>query len=77
VAWLALRQVDKLGDALGYVQLAMPVRFRAGWEQTANLRLRAGDTSVLVEYDRHGRIQPFVRTSNALWTEALDMEAAD
>ena len=45
-----------LADALGYVQLPAPVRFRAGWEQAASLRLRAGDTSVLAEYDQHGRI---------------------
>ena len=41
---------------LGYVQLPDPVRFRAAWEQAASLRLRAGDTSVLAEYDQHGRI---------------------
>ena len=45
-----------LADELGYVQLAEPVRFRAGWEQAASLRLRAGDVSVLAEYDQHGRI---------------------
>ena len=38
------------------MQLAEPVRFRAGWEQAASLRLRAGDASVLAEYDQHGRI---------------------
>jgi hypothetical protein len=46
-----------LADQLGYVQLAEPVRFRAGWEQSASLRLRAGDISVLAEYDQHGRIR--------------------
>ena len=46
-----------LGDALGFVQLAEPVRFRAGWEQAASLRLRAGDTSVLADYDQHARIR--------------------
>jgi hypothetical protein len=45
-----------LADTLGYVQLPAPVRFRAVWEQAASLRLRAGDTSVLAEYDQHGRI---------------------
>jgi AAA domain len=45
-----------LADALGYAQLTEPVRFRATWEQAASLRLRAGDTSVLAEYDQHGRI---------------------
>ena len=45
-----------LASKLGYVQLPDPVRFRAAWEQAASLRLRAGDTSVLAEYDQHGRI---------------------
>ncbi len=45
-----------LADALGYVRLAEPVRFRAAWEQAASLRLRSGDTTVLAEYDQHGRI---------------------
>ena len=45
-----------LADQLGYVQLAEPVRFRAGWEQDASLRLRAGDTTVLADYDQHARI---------------------
>jgi ATP-dependent exoDNAse (exonuclease V) alpha subunit len=45
-----------LADALGYAQLTQPVRFRAAWEQQASLRLRDGDTSVLAEYDQHGRI---------------------
>ena len=46
-----------LADALGYVQLTEPTRFRAAWEQDASLRLHAGDTSVLAEYDQHGRIR--------------------
>ena len=46
-----------LADALGCVQLTEPVRFRAGWEQAASLRLRAGDTPVLAEYDQHARIR--------------------
>ena len=46
-----------LADALGYVQLTEPVRFRAAWEQAASLRLRDGDTSVLAEYDQQGRIR--------------------
>ena len=45
-----------LADALGYVQLAEPVRFRAAWEQAGSLRLREGDSSVLAEYDQRGRI---------------------
>ena len=46
-----------LADALGFVQLAEPVRFRAAWEQAASLRLRTGDTSVLAAYDQHARIR--------------------
>ena len=45
-----------LADALGYARLAEPVRFRAGWEQQASLRLRDGDATVLAEYDQHARI---------------------
>ena len=45
-----------LAGALGYARLAEPVRFRAAWEQQASLRLRAGDTTVLAEYDQHARI---------------------
>ena len=41
-----------LADALGYVQLTEPVRFRAAWEQDASLRLRDGDTT------RAGRVRP-------------------
>ena len=45
-----------LAAALGYVRLAEPVRFRHVWEQQASLRLHDGDTTVLAEYDQHGRI---------------------
>ena len=45
-----------LAQTLGYARLAEPVRFRHAWEQAASLRLRDGDTSVLAEYDQHGRI---------------------
>ena len=45
-----------LASTLGYVRLARPARFRAAWEQQASLRLRDGDTAVLAEYDRHGRV---------------------
>jgi hypothetical protein len=45
-----------LAATLGYARLAEPVRFRAPWEQHASLRLRDGDTTVLAEYDQHGRI---------------------
>jgi hypothetical protein len=46
-----------LADRLGYVQLAEPVRFRAGWERGASLRLRQGDATALDDYDQHGRIR--------------------
>ena len=45
-----------LAAALGYVRLAEPVRFRHAWEQHASLRLHDGDTTVLADYDQHGRI---------------------
>ena len=45
-----------LAARLGYARLAEPVRFRRPWEQQASLRLRDGDTTVLAEYDQHGRI---------------------
>ena len=46
-----------LADRLGYVQLAEPVRFEAGWEREASLRLRRGDATALDDYDQHGRIR--------------------
>jgi len=46
-----------LADELGYARLAEPVRFRTSWEQGASLRLRAGDVSVLADYDQHARIR--------------------
>jgi hypothetical protein len=46
-----------LADALGYVQLTEPTRFHAAWEQDASLRLHSGDTTVLADYDQHGRIR--------------------
>ena len=45
-----------LAGTFGYARLARPARFRAAWEQQASLRLRDGDTAVLAEYDRHGRV---------------------
>ena len=45
-----------LADRLGYVRLMEPVRFRAGWERAASLRLRDGDATALADYDRHARI---------------------
>ena len=45
-----------LASQLGYARLAEPVRFWNRWERAASLRLRDGDTSVLADYDQHGRI---------------------
>jgi hypothetical protein len=42
---------------MGYVQLAEPVRFAAEWEREATLRLRAGDASVLAQYEEQGRLR--------------------
>jgi conjugative relaxase-like TrwC/TraI family protein len=46
-----------LARLLGFVQLAEPVRFKAGWERAASVRLRDGDASVLAEYAEHGRLR--------------------
>jgi hypothetical protein len=40
----------------GYYQLITVQRFGQDWECQASLRLRAGDTGVLAEYDQRGRI---------------------
>ena len=46
-----------LARRLGYVQLAEPQRFTHAWERDATLRLRAGDVTVLAEYEEHGRLR--------------------
>ena len=46
-----------LARRLGYVQLAEPQRFTHLWERDATLRLRAGDVTVLAEYEQHGRLR--------------------
>ena len=46
-----------LARHLGYVQLAEPQRFSHAWEREATLRLRAGDITVLAEYEQHGRLR--------------------
>jgi len=45
-----------LADEHGYYQLHAVQRFDQEWERAASLRLRAGDASVLAEYDQRGRI---------------------
>jgi len=42
---------------MGYVQLPEPVRFTHEWERDATLRLRAGDTTVLAQYEEQGRVR--------------------
>jgi conjugative relaxase-like TrwC/TraI family protein len=46
-----------LARHLGYVQLAEPQRFSHAWEREATLRLRAGDITVLAEYEQRGRLR--------------------
>ena len=46
-----------LARRLGYVQLAEPQRFASEWERDATLRLRAGDVTVLTEYQENGRLR--------------------
>jgi conjugative relaxase-like TrwC/TraI family protein len=41
----------------GWVQLAEPQRFTHTWEREATLRLRAGDVTVLADYQEHGRLR--------------------
>jgi conjugative relaxase-like TrwC/TraI family protein len=45
-----------LADEHGYYQLSTVQRFDQEWERAASLRLRAGDTGVLAEYDQRGRV---------------------
>jgi hypothetical protein len=46
-----------LARRLGWVQLAEPQRFTHAWERDATLRLRAGDVTVLADYEQHGRLR--------------------
>jgi AAA domain len=48
--------MNLLAERLGALQLHTAVRFAAGWERQASLRFRAGDTSVLADYDARGRV---------------------
>ena len=67
-----------LAGQLGYVQLTEPVRFTAGWERAASLRLRNGDTAVLAAYDQHARIRGGdpERTMDAAATAYVALTAA-
>jgi TrwC relaxase/AAA domain len=42
---------------MGYVQLPEPVRFSKEWERDASLLLRAGDVSVLAQYEEQDRVR--------------------
>jgi hypothetical protein len=46
-----------LARSQGYVQLTEPQRFTHSWERDATLRLRAGDVTVLADYEQHGRLR--------------------
>ena len=46
-----------LARRLGWVQLTEPQRFTFAWERDATLRLRAGDVTVLAEYEQRGRLR--------------------
>jgi conjugative relaxase-like TrwC/TraI family protein len=48
--------MNLLASRLGALKLHTAVRFTAAWERHASLRFRVGDTSVLTDYDAHGRI---------------------
>jgi conjugative relaxase-like TrwC/TraI family protein len=45
-----------LARKLGHAQLTEAVRFRACWEGSASLAIRAGDVSALADYDAHARL---------------------
>src|ERR1039457_5360063 len=49
--------MEMLARQLGYMQLGEPARFRETWQREASLRLRAGEVSVLTEYDQQGRLR--------------------
>ena len=66
------RYLASLGNT---VELAEVRRFDDRWEGPASLRLRDGDTTVLAEYDRRGRILAGHRSQ--LVHEVLDGWAAD
>ena len=49
--------LGSLIEALGAAELSEVLRFTAGWERDASVRLRAGDKAVIADYDRRGRIR--------------------
>ncbi len=61
-----------LADELPHAyELEEVMRFNAEWERDASLRLRAGDTSVLAEYEAHGRLH------HGTWEEMLNASYQD
>ncbi|HVK20933.1 MAG TPA: MobF family relaxase [Actinokineospora sp.] len=48
--------MELIAEAGTSYELTDARRFTADWEKAASLRLRAGDTTVLAEYHRHGRL---------------------
>jgi hypothetical protein len=52
------------------VHLTSVRRFRNEWERTASTRLRNRDTSVIDDYQRHGRLEP-------IWSDIADIVVVD
>ncbi len=52
------------------VHLTSVRRFRNEWERTASIRLRNRDTSVIDDYQRHGRLRP-------IWSDIADVVVVD
>lgn len=66
-----------LVDTIGAVELDRVHRFDASWERDASLRLRRGDTDVVVLYDDHGRLHGGTSRQMALatvhaWRRAIE-----
>jgi conjugative relaxase-like TrwC/TraI family protein len=62
------------------VELTEVRRFTEGWEAKASLRLRRGDASVLIHYERHGRIEgggreEMAERALALWRHGREGES--
>jgi conjugative relaxase-like TrwC/TraI family protein len=66
-----------LVDTIGAVELDRVHRFDASWERDASLRLRRGDTDVVVLYDRNGRLhggtgRQMAKATVAAWRRATE-----
>ncbi|MER7129721.1 MobF family relaxase, partial [Streptosporangium saharense] len=64
-----------LVEVAGAYELTAIARFREEWEREASLRLRAGDTSVLMEYHHRGRVRG--GTAEEMAADAMDAYLAD